>query len=865
MKIDPFMLEFFLKEARDHCASLLSLSRGEIPVSDAIKAVISLKGAAKILGLNKYALLCEKIENFLSKTNGATKFNSSFSFAIEVLSDCVKSEPNQFEETISECESKIDEALASDFLAEDISISKSISDGAVSQVVSDDSLPPIEASMKPLFLEETKNQLNVLSSTLIELEGDFSNSKKLEKLMRASHSLKGAARVVALSDIVAFTHELENCFVAAQEAKIHINSNTLDLFLECTDFIGELCESDFLTMNRSRYFELFENLKKVAIGTYGEKTQVRPKAVPLSTVEKRTRVKGDSFVRVSAKSLNALMELSAEILVENRRIEFYRESFASIKETQERIARQLESAMNTLEASRGADVAVARLEQLRKSMRSLSELSREQTESLGEFSRRNVMLSGRLYAEVLASRMRPFSDGITIFPRLVRDLAKEAGKKISFEIHGKDVPVDRDVLEKLESPITHLLRNACDHGIEKPDVRIAKGKPEIGKVLLSAWHSSGFLMVSIKDDGAGLNELLIRRKILGLNLVSADILEKMSADEVFEFLFLPNFTTKEDVTHLSGRGVGLDVVQSMLRDVGGSISVKNKGGAEFILKLPIARSVIKTLTVSIDNEPYAFPLGRVYRASRISQNDVSTEDGHRTFLLDGEKVRLFSTSEILGLERSRQVRQSDEIYAIVASNKLGKFAFEVDNLPSEAELVVRPLNATLGKIPCVSSASLDEDGLPVLILDVDDLLAYAEKFFERGSLSIEDIYQEETTARKKILVVDDSATVRETQRKILEAAGYAVETAVDGMDGWNSFRFSQYDIVVSDVDMPRMTGFELVEKIRSVDSKIPVVIVSYKDRTEDRTKGKSAGANVYLTKSSFQDDSFLRTIRELIK
>ena len=865
MKNDTFMLELFAKEALEHCSVLKALCAGKTDAKTAVLSATSLKGAGRMLGFSKYANLCEKIENFLQRNQDATKFNSSFCFAVEILSKCAESRIEEIENYLEENLAKFDEALEFDFLAEDILSTDETS--ARSEKIDDSNgkLPPIEASMKALFIEEAKSHLSSLSETLVELEDDFTNSAKLEKLMRASHRLKGASRVVGLSEIVTFTHEMEDCFASAQKAKITLNSNSLDVLLECVDFLSALCETGFESMSRSRYDSLLANLRKVEDGSADD---IKVSATPRVQGEKSEKVnRDDAFVRVSAKSLSALMELSAEILIENRRIENYRESFSSIKESQEQIVRQLESTMASLEGSQGSDASIARLEQLRKSMRALVDLSRVQAEALGEYSRRNTMLSGRLYAEVSASRMRPFSDGITMFPRLVRDLAKDSGKKISLEIHGKDVPVDRDVLEKLESPITHLLRNACDHAIETPQIRTALGKSEVGKITLSAWHSSGFLMLQIKDDGMGLDEQKIREKILSRKLVSAEILEKMSADEVFEFLFLPNFTTKENVTELSGRGVGLDIVQTMLREVGGSISVASKlgEGAMFTMKLPITRSVIKALTVLVGGEPYALPLGRVSRTLKLSADEIFSKDGTRYFDFDSKSVKLFSLYEILGLGRAT-ARSSNEIYVVVISNKTSIFGFEIDELPNESELVARPLHESLGKIPCVSASSLNEEGLPVLILDADDVLAYAEKFSERGLSAVAgEVLDESQKAKKSVLIVDDSATVRQTQRKILESAGFAVDTAVDGMDGWNSFRLSKYDIIVSDVDMPRMTGFELVEKIRSVDSKIPIVIVSYKDRTEDRARGRTAGANVYLTKNSFQDDSFLRTIRSLLK
>ena len=858
MKNDPFMLELFLKEAREHCATLGKVRNGSTDAAAGARAANSLKGAARMLGFSAYADVCGKVEDFLLSAEGARKFNSAFAFAVDALSKAAACGVADVESCIDSSGDIFAEVLKSDFGASDVT-----PDGA-RQTASDaaDRLPPIDVSMKVIFSEEVGNQLSAISSALVELEDDFSNPQKLERLMRASHSLKGAARVVGLGDIVDFTHEMENCFSAAQNSKIRINSDSLDVFLDCADFIAQLRDDNFETMNRSRFVELFGQLREIESG--GTPKRAAPKQAEIQQ-PRGGGARRDAYVKVSSESLSSLMELAAEILIENRRVELYRESATAMKSLQEQIVRQLENAMNSLEGTRGSDAAMARLEQLRKSMRSLVDTARTQAVALGEYSRRNVALSDRLYAEVLASRMRPLSDGLTAFPRLVRDLAKESGKKISLEIHGKDVPVDRDVLENLEAPLTHLLRNACDHGIEPPAVRAAAGKPQNGKIVLSAWHSAGFLMLRIEDDGAGLDESKIRAKILEKGLVAPDILEKMPADELSEFLFLPNFSTKDDVTQLSGRGVGLDVVQSMMREVGGSISVSTAAGhgATFTMKLPVTRSVVKALTVGIAGEPYAFPLARVYRTLKLSPSEISDSGDGRFFDLDGKKVRLFSGTEVLGFGRA-EPRGGDEIYAVAAANKGNVYAFEVDELPNEVELVVRPLRSVLGKIPCVSAASLDENGLPVLIIDVDDLMAYAEKSSSRGSGSGESRAADTSASRRRILVVDDSATVRQTQRKILEGAGYAVDTAVDGMDGWNTFRLSDYDMVVSDVDMPRMTGFELVEKIRSVNGTIPVVIVSYKDRSEDRARGAAAGANAYLTKSSFQDDSFLKTVRTLL-
>ena len=520
MKNDSFMLELFLREVRAQCAVLRGLPSGGDAAAGA-RAANSLKGAARMLGFSKYADVCEKLENFLN--GGGRVFDSAYMHAVETLAKCADIPPEKLEQAVSEEESELDAVLNSDFSAPDSPASPA---PAASQT---DALPPVDPSLKAIFMEEAANQLAVLSASLVELEDDFSNAKKLERLMRACHSLKGAARVVGLSDLVSFMHEMENCFSSAQNSKISINSDSLDVFLDCADFVGKLRENGFSRIDRSRYGELLSQLREIENG-----------ATPKRSVSTEPRVGvpeksgGDAFVRVSAKSLSSLMELAAEILIENRRAEIFREAAASIKNSQEQIVGQLERAMNSLEGAKGSDAALARLEQLRKSLRALADESRAQTDALGEYSRRNVALSDRLYAEVLASRMRPLSDGLVAFPRLVRDLAKEAGKKIVLEIRGGDVPVDRDVLEKLEAPLTHLIRNACDHGIEPPEVREAAGKPRGGKITLGAWHSAGFLMIKITDDGAGLDTAKIRAKILEKRLAPPEILEKMPQDELFE-------------------------------------------------------------------------------------------------------------------------------------------------------------------------------------------------------------------------------------------------------------------------------------------------------------------------------------------
>ena len=435
-------------------------------------------------------------------------------------------------------------------------------------------------------------------------------------------------------------------------------------------------------------------------------------------------------------------------------------------------------------------------------------------------------------------------------------------------MRGAQTGVDRDILDKLESPISHLVRNALDHGLESPQERQAAGKELIGTIRLEARHRAGMLQITLSDDGRGIDIENLRSKAVTRGLVAKQVADQLSEVELLEFLFLPGFSTKDNVTEISGRGVGLDVVQSMVKAVGGSVRVATQLGRQttFTLQLPITMSVIRALLVSIGGEPYAFPLTRIDQIIFCHHADIRTVEGRQYFQRDGVSIGLVMAAQIL--ETSATASTADPMPIVVVSDRGQQFGMIVDAFLGERDLEVRPLDPRLGKVPDINSASLLENGNPVLIVDVDDLVRSIDNVLMGRRLSRVEFERlaEQSRKRKRILVVDDSITVRELERQLLQSRGFSVDVAVDGMDGWNAVRGTSYDLIVSDVDMPRMDGIELVSLIKSdpLRKDIPVVIVSYKDREEDRLRGLEAGANRYLTKSSFHDETFLNTIIDLI-
>ncbi len=719
-----------------------------------------------------------------------------------------------------------------------------------------------ELSLLELFRMEVETQSTVLTSGLLGLERQTNTTQHLADLMRAAHSLKGAARIVGRKPAVRVAHAMEECFVAAQKETLSLSGKLVDSLLEGIDLLNRIAQApeegfDTWEAGQRKDIEAFLlSLTSLAdavndVSAPASIPEVRTNPIvqssePTAPVEKAAL---DRTLRVTAENLNRLMGLAGEALVASRWLDTFSTKLHRVKHLQRQLNDGVGSSSDAIANYQG--------------------LLTERLEELEQFDRRFVNFSTRLYHEVLDCRMRPFADGIQGFHRMVRDVARDLGKKVTLEIKGEATLVDRDILERLKAPLDHLLRNAIDHGIESPLERQERGKPEEGTLQLHAAHSAGMLLITLADDGRGVDPEAVREAVVRKKLTTLEMTQKMNQAELLEFLFLPGFTLKESVSEISGRGVGLDVVQAMAKEVGGRVRISSQiaMGTRFQLELPLTLSVVRTLVVEIAGEPYALPLARIERAIRLPRTAIELVQGRQHFVLDDHQAGLVTAHQVLGLKESST--PSSEASVIVLGDKTGYYGLVVDRFLGERELVVRALDPRLGKLKNISSAALMPDGSPILIVDVDDLKRTIEDIAS-GQQQLNRVGTEngtEVAARRKcVLVVDDSLTVRELERKLLSSRGYAVDVAVDGMDGWNAVRTGHYDLMITDVDMPRLDGIELLKLVRQ-DARLkslPVMVVSYKDREEDRNRGLEAGADYYLTKASFHDETLLRVAADLI-
>ncbi|MDH1571505.1 hybrid sensor histidine kinase/response regulator [Pseudomonas sp. GD03746] len=743
-----------------------------------------------------------------------------------------------------------------------------------------------DASLLELFSLEAEAQTQVLITGLMTLERNPTQADQLEACMRAAHSLKGAARIVGIDDGVSVAHVMEDCLVAAQEGRLLLRAEHIDALLRGTDLLlhvatpgdpaGESAVPGFLAQ--------MSGLLDPPIAPVPSREpapqplpaadlitpEVEPEAEPLvpRKAGKRGAQGSERVLRVTADRLNSLLDLSSKSLVETQRLKPYLATLQRLKRMHGQGMRALDGLKAQLEGSGQSLPVLEALAQTQRLLMETQQILQQQTADLDEFGWQASQRAQLLYDTALACRMRPFADVLTGQSRMVRDLGRSLGKQVRLQIDGEKTQVDRDVLEKLEAPLTHLLRNAVDHGIELPEQRLLAGKPEEGAIRLRASHQAGLLILELSDDGAGIDLQRLQRSIVQRGLSPADTVAKMSEAELLTFLFLPGFSMRDKVTEVSGRGVGLDAVQHLVRDLRGSIELTQQAGqgCRFHLEVPLTLSVVRSLVVEVGGEAYAFPLAHIERTLEVTAEQIVQIEGRQHFWHEGRHIGLVAASQLL----NRPTAQGDEggLRVVVIREREQLYGVAVERLIGERVLVVMPLDARLGKVQDISAGALLDDGSVVLIVDVEDLLRSVEKLLSTGRLErIERGLQAgRGVSSKRILVVDDSLTVRELQRKLLSNRGFEVAVAVDGMDGWNALRSEDFDLLITDIDMPRMDGIELVTLVRRDQrlQSLPVMVVSYKDREEDRRRGLDAGADYYLAKASFHDDALLDAVVELI-
>jgi two-component system chemotaxis sensor kinase CheA len=756
------------------------------------------------------------------------------------------------------------------------------------------------------FEEEAQERLQAVTDHVLVLEkgADAAQTeRRVKEIFREAHTLKGAARGLGLTGVERIAHRLESVFGLVQRGQASVGPELYDLVYRCLDAMATLVRTAVTGQGPAvDVDDLCGRLESLASGgRVAEKTaEIQPPAGPASVPADRHDVPGeaagataapvpvvtgqhggavgdgpaaaarapDETVRVAVAKLDALMAQVGELQVARSAAELRLgelRDLAATVETWEAQWRQVRGTVRQVVGGSATGPLPDFLDTNEGHLKALqSRLAELRRQSEGD-NRRTGQVLIDLQDEVRRVRMLPIATVFEPLPRLVRDLGRELGKDVALTIQGAENELDRAVLERVRAPLIHLLRNSVDHGLEKPEVRQRAGKPAQGTIAISASQRGGSLLVEVVDDGGGIDVERVRAAAVAKGLLTAEAAAGLSEREALWLIFRSGLSTRRDVSDISGRGVGLDVVLDTVERLGGLLDLDTKlgSGTRFSIQLPLSVATTLCLLVRSGSASFALPVTNVLRIVRAQAQEIGRSGGREALSIDGVPLALQRLSAVLGLPSTRPAAGAP-IVAVIVGSAEKRVAFVVDDVLGAQEVVVKPLPAPLGRVRRVAGAAILGTGEVVTVLNAADLLRPTA-----GPLAatIEAPSEPTEPARSAvILVADDSMTTRALEKDILEAAGYQVRVAADGVEAWNVLQETEVNLLVTDGEMPRLDGFDLTARIRADErlKDLPVVLVTSLSSTEDRQRGIVAGADAHIVKGSFEQETLLATIRRLL-
>ncbi|OGH97634.1 MAG: hypothetical protein A2104_09765 [Candidatus Melainabacteria bacterium GWF2_32_7] len=478
------------------------------------------------------------------------------------------------------------------------------------------------------------------------------------------------------------------------------------------------------------------------------------------------------------------------------------------------------------------------------------------------------LIVNELEERIKSVRVLPLATIFHMFPRMVRDIAREKNKNIELIISGSETSVDKKIIEEIKSPLIHIIRNSIDHGIEDPQTRIKNGKNPVGKIFLAAYHLENSVLIEIIDDGHGINIEAIKRKVLQKQLLSQEELDSMTEEQIMNIIFWPGFSTGETVTDISGRGIGLDIVYTKISQLNGKVKIKSTLGesCRVSIQLPVTMATIKSFLVEVNNQKFAIPTSTIKTTLLISPENIFYKEGKKTIIVEDSTVPLCNLCDTLDLAGNKQ--KNKKLVVIVVQSEDIQVGFVIDKLIGDQEILHKNLSPPLLRVKNIAGVTTLGSGELCLILNIGDLVksAYSKFGVVEKRMIVDNNPEQERPFEKHILVVDDSLTTRILERNILKAAGYNVTVAVNGLEALTKVVTEEFDLIVTDVEMPEINGFELTERLREQEKfkNIPIVLVTSLASELDKRKGLGLGANAYLTKGNFNQDELLLNIRKLL-
>ncbi|MDB5813020.1 MAG: hybrid sensor histidine kinase/response regulator [Rhodocyclales bacterium] len=719
--------------------------------------------------------------------------------------------------------------------------------------------------LQATFRVEADEHLLSMNTLLLKLEQADATEHRptlVEALFREAHSLKGAARAVNRLDVEAICGSLEGQLATLKQGKGEISATLINDWSRALAQLGHLLAAE---SGPARPAEPASARQAQSVTT--QPTEPARETIRISTSKLTTLLNQAEellSLKFTAAQLNLeLAHLHQEFGVwKKERVKLVRDLRATRRSRERRKTgiSHYDNGKSSLHLDKVLDAVEGdelHLRLLDEKLRRLVKTSAQEKYTL------SGMVDG-LLDDMKQALMLPLSSLMELFPKLVRDQARDSGKEVELTMEGADLEIDRRILEQLKDPLIHLLRNAIDHGIEAIAVRRQKNKPARGNIVIAASPQDGNkIELSVRDDGGGVSLARVREAAVRLGLLSADA--EGSEALLCNLLFESGLSTSPILTDISGRGLGLAIVREKVEKLGGSIVVESseQGGTCFRLTLPTTLANFRGLLVSAGERQFVLPSSSVERVVRVPTSSIQTVENRETIELDGMTMAFSWLADALDIPRKMANEESRFVQTVVLGTGVRRIAFAVDEIVDEREVLVKQLGPQLQRVRNVAGATVLATGRVVPVLNVSDLLKSA---IRQAPARAPDLIPDKTAQRRSLLVVEDSITSRSLLKNILESAGYDATTAVDGIDALTTLRTGHFDLVVSDVEMPRMDGFDLTTRIRQEPKlkNLPVILVTALDSREDRERGIDVGANAYIVKSGFDQSNLLDIVRRLL-
>ncbi|MBD2310865.1 hybrid sensor histidine kinase/response regulator [Desertifilum sp. FACHB-1129] len=772
-----------------------------------------------------------------------------------------------------------------------------------------------DEELRSLYKIASEEHLQNLEAGLLHLEKDPHDLQRLQEVLREAHTLKGDSRMLGVNDVEALTHQIEHILGQLKENDTVLQNGMSDRLYQGLDAIRQLVKEAItgepsgvntlavlallMGANPPSPAEPPPEVEETALETVSEEASppeplpqveetptevISGELIPPSpvAVAEKPRVapvpqkpllppQNSSYridsVRVETRNLDALMTQAGELTVTKIRMAHHIAELEELTNLWEEWSRQTHNSRFALETN------LTQLQNLQQRheerLQTLGELVNRLRARASEDVARLEAIASELESGIRTLRLLPLSNLFNLFPRLVRDLAKQQGKKVNLVLEGGETKADKRILEEMKDPLMHMLRNAIDHGIESPAEREALNKPQAATIRLKGYQIGNSIIIEIQDDGRGLNLEQIQQTALKRGNWRKEELDAMTPQQIQALIFAPGFSTRQAVTEVSGRGVGLDVVRTNVERLKGNIQVEStpNQGCHFRIQLSTTLATVSVLIVAVEGRPYAIPVEFVQTSLLVPERDIFSIEGRETIALEDRAISVVRLVELLNLPpgESQSIYQNGQLPCIILQVGSERLGVIVDDLIDEQDVILKPQSKLLKRVLNVSGATILGTGEVCIVLNPQDMIRSVQKK-TAIAIAASQVAEAAAIAPAVILLAEDSIATRTQEKRILEAAGYQVVAAVDGLDAYHKLRSGRFDAVVSDVQMPNLDGFALTARIRQHPeyNELPVVLVTSLASDDDKRRGAEAGASAYLTKGTFNQDALIETLRRLI-